>query len=364
MADYGARRRKVCEVIDGADAFVATNLEGSDVASLRYLCAFTGEGSLVVTEERAVLLTDSRYTEQARQESPDTEILETRMWFTEGLAERLQKDEYHTVAFSASRVTHHWVQAMGKAFGGNLRSLRDPLAPIRAVKDPEELDALREAAAIADRALETVLGELRAGMNEVEVALRLEMLIREDDGDGLAFEVNVSAGENTALNHYRPTLGRRTLRTGDLVLFDFGACVRGYRSDMTRTVCVGPADDQAKEIYRIVLEANKKGIVETVAGAKGVDVDRIAREHIVAAGYGDRFGHGLGHGIGLEVHEKPTLSPRSEDVLQSGMVVTVEPGIYIPGYGGVRIEDDVLVTSAGNEILTGFPKDELIEVGS
>ncbi|UCF09421.1 MAG: aminopeptidase P family protein [Candidatus Bipolaricaulota bacterium] len=364
MADFRERGRRVCESIGDAEAFVAVNLDDSDGSSLRYLSGFTGEGAIVVTSDGVVLLTDSRYTEQARLEASCDEIVELRRWYTAGLAERLKEDGHRRVAFASSRVSHHWVETVGAAFDGDLVALRDPLAAQRAIKDQEEIDALRTAAAIADRAFAVVVEELRAGMNEVDIALRLELLIRESEADGVAFGINVSSGPNTALNHYLPTLGRRTLAEGDLVLFDFGACAAGYRSDMTRTVCVGTADTRAKEIYGIVLEAQRIGIEGTRAGADGVDVDRVVRETIAAAGYGDRFGHGLGHGIGLDIHEKPALSQQSEDRLEPGMVVTVEPGIYIPGYGGVRIEDDVLVTADGNEVLTDFPKDELIEVGS
>jgi Xaa-Pro aminopeptidase len=364
MVDYGGRRARALREVGEVDALVLTNQEGSDAVSIRYASGFTGEGALVLAADRSLLLTDSRYTEQASREAPDLEVVETRAWSTGELAQRLEEEGWRRVAFAAARVSYHWVETMQSRFGGELVSVKDPVAALRLQKESSEVAALRTAGACADAALKALLEELRPGMNEVDAALRLEFLIRQGGADGIAFEINVSAGENTALNHYRPTLGRRTIAPGDLVLFDFGACVDGYRSDMTRTVCVGPASPRSREIYAHVLEANRLGIEAARAGASGVEVDRVARDAIAAAGYGEFFGHGLGHGIGLEVHERPTLSPRSEDTLAPGMVVTVEPGIYLPGYGGVRIEDDVLITKDGHEILTEFPKASLMEVGT
>ena len=364
MSEFVERRQRALQLIGEADALVLVNLEGSDAVSLLYLTGFTGEGALVLAADGALLLTDSRYTEQAAREAPDVKRSETRTWYTGDLAEQLVAAGRQRVAFASARVSHHWVKTMRERFAGELISLEDPLAVLRAKKAPSEIAALREAAAIADDALATVLEEVQPGMSEVDVALRLEFLIRGSGADAIAFDVNVSAGENTALNHYRPALGRRTLTAGDLLLFDFGACVRGYRSDMTRTVSVGAAEPRAREIYQHVLEANLLGLQAAKPGAKGTDVDRMVRDQIADAGFGDYFGHGLGHGIGLEVHEKPTLSPRSEDTLAPNMVVTVEPGIYLPGFGGVRIEDDVLITEEGNDVLTRFPKSELLEVGT
>jgi len=364
MAAFEERCQRTLAEIQGAEAFIATNHEGSDAVTLRYLTGFTGEGTLLVSADKVLLLTDSRYVEQSRREAPTLAVEECRTWYTTGAVDALFREGAGRVAFASSRVTHHWVQTVEAAFDGELLAVEDPVAALRLHKSADEVEALRRAAGIADVAFEEIVDWIQPGMNEVEIALRLELLIRESGAEGVAFEVNVSAGENTALNHYRPTLGRRTLAPGDLVLVDFGACVNGYRSDMTRTIAVAPADPKAKEIYQLVLEANRLGVEEAIPGARGVDVDRVVRQFIAERGHGEHFGHGLGHGIGLEVHEKPTLSQRSEDVLAAGMVVTVEPGVYLPGYGGVRIEDDILITEGGHEVLTGYPKDTLIEVGS
>ena len=362
MGDYGQRRRDLMSRIENA-AYFAFNLEGSDPASLRYLTGFTGEGALLLTDSDALLLTDSRYTEQARQETENLRIEEGRAWYLKGAAEAFGRVGVRRVVFPSSRVAHYWVEEISKLGDFELAPDRDPLIESRSIKSPSEIQALKEAAGIADRALETLLPTLRIGMDEVEIALELEMLIRTSDAEGLAFDVNVSTGPNTALNHYNPTHGRRPIASGDLLLFDFGACVRGYRSDMTRTFSVGPATAKAKEIYEIVLRANMAAIAATKSGVTGIAVDAVARDLIGEAGYGDHFGHGLGHGIGLEVHEAPGLSPLSRFTLREGMAATIEPGIYLTGFGGVRIEDDVIVTKDGCEIITDFPKNELIEVG-
>ena len=363
MEIHASRRQALCRLVE-ADAYVAVNPEHADPVTLRYLTGFTGEGALVVTPEHTLLLTDSRYTEQASLETQGVTIEEGRAWIVPGLKEAAVRLGLRRVAFPASRVTYDWVEKMRAASDIEWVSERDLVGELRTIKTDEEIDSLRRAAAIADSALEQLVPEIRAGMSEVEVALRLEILVREHEGsDGLGFPINASAGPNTALNHYDPILGRRNLQDGDLLLFDFGACCGGYRSDITRTFAVGHADDRAQEIYDIVLRANRAAIDAVRSGVIGSQVDRVARDLIAGAGHAEHFGHGLGHGIGLEVHEAPSLSAKSEVVLAPGMVATIEPGIYLAGFGGVRIEDDVVVTESGCELLTSFPKDRLTVVG-
>jgi len=362
MPDTVHRQQQLLERIT-ADAFISVNLEGSDPVSIRYLTGFTGEGALILSKAECVLLTDSRYTEQAKIETEGLTIKELRGWNLKGLFDALVERKPTRVVFSASRASLQWFKDL-KALGTlELSSEKDLVAQLRRTKTPAELEHLRKAAAIADQALEQLVTEIRIGMTETQIALRLEVLIRESDAQGIAFDVNCSAGPNTALNHYDPSLNPTCIKEGDLLLFDFGAQVQGYRSDITRTFAVGEPQEKALEIYDIVLQSNLKGIDAVRAGVTGIEVDAVSRDHIRDAGYGDYFGHGLGHGIGLEVHEPPGLSPLSKDTLEAGMVVTVEPGIYIPGYGGVRIEDDVVVTASGCEIITAFPKDRLISVG-
>jgi len=350
------------EAIDG-DAYLGLNHEGSDPASIRYLTGFTGEGALLLSKREAVLLTDSRYTEQAKGETDGLSIEEDRGWHLKATADAIAARSLARVAFASSRVSFHWVEEMRKFAGFTLVPQQDPVGLLRRTKSPEEVGHLKRAAAIADEAFAALLPGLRAGMSEAEISLRLEVLIRETDAEGIAFGVNVSAGPNTALNHYNPALAPRILAEGDLLLFDFGACYAGYRSDITRTVSVGRATEREREIYGIVLRANQSAIEAVRGGKAASDVDAVARTLISEAGYGDFFGHGLGHGIGLEVHEAPGLTPQNGNALEPGMVVTIEPGIYLPGFGGVRIEDDIVVSTDGCEVITAFPKDELIEVG-
>lgn len=290
--------------------------------------------------------------------------MEVPLWTSKGLAEALVEGGHRTVAFASTRSTCRWVEVMREKCDLDFVPHKDPVLPLRRVKTEDELAKLRRAAQIADEALEQLVGEIKVGMTEAEVALRLEWIIRQTPGtEHLAFEMNVSAGPNSALNHYSPFHDPQPLRPGQLLLFDFGARVDGYNSDITRTLSVGAPVGDAAAIYDLVLRANCAAIEAAKAGKTGIEVDAVARELIAGERHGKHFGHGLGHGIGLEVHEAPGLSPRSEDTLETGMVATIEPGIYIPGFGGVRIEDDVVITDEGCEVITSFPKDRLIEVG-
>lgn len=362
MTDYALRRQQLLEAIT-TDAFIAFNWEDSDPVTLRYLTGFTGEGSLIVSPQHVVLLTDSRYTEQAAQETCNIEIEEGRGWTVKGLFDGLTKRGLTSCTYSSARVTVFWLEDLQKLGGLQLHSQKDPVAQLRRVKSTDELDHLREAARIADEALAKLVPWIQTGMSEAEIALELEMLIRKSGAEGIAFRTNVSAGANTALNHYNPFHHPANIKQGDFLLFDFGANVCGYRSDITRTFIVGEPTDKDKLVYETVLKANVQAINAIRAGISGIEADAVARNVIVEAGFGANFGHGLGHGIGLEVHEPPGLSPLSKDVLESGMVATIEPGIYFAGGGGVRIEDDVVITDSGCEVITAFPKDELIRVG-
>ncbi len=362
MPDYRNRQRALLEAIE-ADAYLAIDHEGSDPVSLRYLTGFTGEGALLLSERETVLVTDSRYVEQAKRETDGLSIVDDRRWRMTATAEAISARGWDRIVFPSARTSYDWVEGFRKLGDFTLAAEQDPVATLRRTKSPEEIDCLRRAAAIADEAFASLLPELRVGMSEAEIALRLEVLIRRTEAEGIAFDVNVSTGPNTALNHYNPSLDPRPLAEGDLLLFDFGACCGGYRSDITRTVSVGEPEAKAREIYETVLRANLAAIAAVRTGKKASEIDAVARDLIAEAGHAEHFGHGLGHGIGLEVHEAPWLTPQHEDLLEAGMVMTIEPGIYLPGFGGVRIEDDVVVGPEGCEVITGFPKDELIEVG-
>ncbi len=361
LTEYALRRRRLLESIE-SDGYVAVNVEGSDPVSLRYLTGFTGEGALLLSKEHAVLLTDSRYTEQAKQETEQLRIDEVRAWQVRGLLEALHAYGLSDVTVASDRVSVYWLEQVSTE-AVTFHPTRDPVARFRRIKSEQELEYLRAAARAADAAFADLLPWIEVGMTEAHVALELEMRIRRSRVEGVAFGVNVSTGICSALNHYNPFHRPAPLQPGDLLLFDFGVNVHGYRSDMTRTVVVGTPSDRVQRIYQVVLEANQRAIDALRPGMSGVEADAVAREFIAQEGFGDAFGHGLGHGIGLEVHEAPSLSPRSTDTLEPGMVVTVEPGIYFPSLGGVRIEDDVILTDQGCEVITSFPKEELIRVG-
>ncbi len=357
--DYAQRRSALLEKFD-ADAFMVFNLEGSDRVSLYYLTGFTGEGVLFVSHGKTFLLTDSRYTEQAGREVPDLNLIQVTGSFSDATASTCKENGLTRLAFAGERVTYALVDKIRGA-GMEVVALADPIGELRRIKDEMEIARIREAVELTEKSLHQLTDEIKSGMSERELSLCLEYIMRENGAQQVAFDLIIAAGENCALPHYQP--GTRTLQPGDLLLFDIGARCDWYCADMTRVFCVGKASSKAQEIYDIVLAANQAGIAAVHAGAEGKAVDATARDVIAAAGHKEHFGHGLGHGVGLEVHEGPRLSPMSTDVLKRGMTVTVEPGIYLSGFGGVRIEDLVVVTDSGCEVLTSFPKERLIEVG-
>ena len=359
---YEQRRETLLRNLDDL-AFLALNLEGSDAVSLFYLTGFTGEGALLLSSDETLLLTDSRYTEQVEREVPGLPVHEVKHKYLSELAEVIKARAIKKVTFATKRLSHYVVTKLGELDGVELVPKEDPVAELRRIKTKEEISKIREASCLTEKALQELLQQVKIGMNERELALELEWIMREKGAEKPAFELIVAVGENSALPHYRPYPGDREVREGDLLLFDIGTRFEGYCSDMTRTVVVGQASPQAREIYDVVLRANRAGLAVVRPGVSGVNVDAAAREIIAEAGHKDHFGHGLGHGVGLEVHEGPSLSPMSEDTLQAGMVVTVEPGIYLPGALGVRIEELVAITEEGCEVLTSFPCDRLIRVG-
>ena len=337
-------------------------------ANVRYLTGFTGSSGVVVVSRQAaappVLVTDFRYVEQAAQQAPGTRVVQFQDRMEPTLASVLAELNLQKVGFEADHVSYRqasrWMEEMA---GVRWVPLEQQVESLRAIKAEEELALIRQAVAIADRAFEHILSVMRPGMTEKEVAWRLEVFMREAGAEGLAFPVIVASGPNGALPHAVPT--DRALQGGDLVVLDFGCVVGGYCSDMTRTVVVGPeVPPRAREVYELVRRAQQVGVESVRPGLTGREVDGAARAVIEEAGFGDYFGHGLGHGVGLEVHEPiPRLARTADMVLQPGMLTSVEPGVYLPGYGGVRIEDLVLVVPDGRQVLTGSTK-ELVCVGA
>ncbi|MBB5152768.1 M24 family metallopeptidase [Saccharopolyspora phatthalungensis] len=343
----------------------------TDLLNIRYLTGFTGSNAALMvhaadgpgTEERTVLCTDGRYLIQAESQVPDlVRVIERASDLA--LAERIGADaaEFRRVGFESQHVTVDRRDALAEA-AGKAELVRAPglVERLRLIKDETEIEALRMACAAADRALAGLIehGGLRPGRTELEVARELETRMLDHGAAGPSFETIIAAGPNSAVPHHRPT--DAVLAAGDFVKMDFGALVDGYHSDMTRTVVLGKPADWQREIYELVRASQAAG-----RAALGVDtdvkaVDNAARAVIEDAGYGEQFLHGLGHGVGLEIHEAPTLSQRGDGRISAGMAVTVEPGVYLAGQGGVRIEDTLVVRPSTPELLTLTTK-ELVEV--
>jgi Xaa-Pro aminopeptidase len=326
----------------------------------RYITGFTGTaGMALVTERDAVLVTDFRYVNQVRQQAPHFDVYRHDGDIFQAVADLCRQRGFKSLAFEQDHLTYGEVVKLRKSMGNQETvPVSQVVEPLRAVKDKEEQDVIREAAAIADRAFERILEELRPGRTEREIALSLEIMLREMGADSSSFDMIVASGPRSAFPH--GVASDRVMEKGDLVTLDFGAYYRGYCSDITRTVALGSPNDKQREIYEVVREAQQAAVDAIRPGLAGREVDRVARDRIKAHGYAEYFGHGTGHGLGLELHEAPRLSPRGEDILEPGMVVTVEPGIYLPDFGGVRIEDDVIVTENGCEVLTKSPKHLII----
>jgi Xaa-Pro aminopeptidase len=350
-------RLAACLVERGLDAFLV-----SDLVNVRYLTGFTGSnaGLLVFAGDTPpVLATDARYRTQAARQAPDLHTTIHRACGRHLLARAATADA-RRIGFESHVVTVDGFDALSRELAdqrGELVRASGTVERLREVKDAGEVALLRLACEAADAALTELIqaGGLRPGRTERAVARELESLMLDHGADAPSFETIVAAGENSAVPHHRPT--DAVLAAGDLVKIDFGALVAGYHSDMTRTFVLGPAAAWQQEIYAVVAAAQQAGVQALEAGAELRRVDAAARDVIAAAGYGEYFGHGLGHGVGLQIHEAPALGSTVTGTLRAGAVVTVEPGVYLPDRGGVRIEDTLVVGRRGPELLTGFPKE-------
>jgi Xaa-Pro aminopeptidase len=356
----------------GLDALVVTA-----PANITYLTNFTGSSAIVVVEaDRIAFLTDFRYrttieeTHGTAHECPALELVVVEGAYDAALARALASGALRRVGFDAASLTvarHNWLRAAltAQASAVELVATERVVERLRVVKDDYEIETLREAARRLSRVAASVADAVRRGTTEREVALEIDVRLRQAGFSRSAFDTIVASGPNSALPHARPT--ERTITEGDLVVLDFGGVYDSYCVDLTRTVSVGKADARVKEVYGAVREAQVCAVAAVGPGASRFAIDAAARDALSARGLGEAFGHGTGHGLGIEVHEDPRVTRRRPDVdagdeaVAPGMVFTIEPGAYFPGWGGVRIEDDVLVTNSGVEVLTEGSTD-LLEI--
>ncbi len=332
----------------------------TDLRNIRYLCGFSGtEGALLLAPDRAWFLCDSRYTAQAAEEVQGADVMECAPIRIDTVAALAHEFGLDRIGFEAAHTNVSAFRRMsGMLTGIDLVELGSDLDEIRICKDRVEIELLSSVASLSSQALTTVLEIIKPGVREVDIALALELEMRRRGADGRAFDFIVASGERGAMPHGRAS--DKVIRSGELVTIDFGALKDGYHSDETVTVACGSPGIREQEIHSIVRTAHDLAIEAVRPGISCKDLDEIARSYIRDKGYGNNFGHGLGHGIGLEIHEMPTLSPRGAAVLEEGMTITIEPGIYIPGFGGVRIEDTLVVTGDGCRVITSADKQLLV----
>jgi Xaa-Pro aminopeptidase len=325
----------------------------SHLPNIRYLSGFTGSSAmLVVTPAGQTLVTDFRYASQAPAEVANfAEVAIDRANVWELLGRILAQLEVGTLAFESQHLTVADAERLGSLGSYRLTPTLDLVERLRVSKSPDEVDAIRRAATLAQEALESVLPTVRPGLTELEVAAALEAALRRLGSEWHPFPTIVASGPRSALPHARST--GRTIAAGELLLLDFGAQLDGYCADLTRVAVVGArADSRQREIHAVVEAAQQRAITQVRAGLSGREADALARDLIAARGFGELFGHSLGHGLGLEVHEAPRLSPTAEAALPLGAVVTIEPGVYLPGWGGIRLEDDVFLGPDGATVLS------------
>lgn len=339
----------------GLDAILIT-----DPINRRYITGFTGTaGMVIVSKNGAVLVTDFRYIEQATEQAKGFTIVEHKQAIEQEVKDQLAHLQVKKLGFEQDHVTYRAFSRYKELFDVELIPVSQVVEQLRLIKTEEEIAILKQAAEIADAAFEHILSFIKPGVREIEIANELEFFMRSKGATSSSFDIIVASGHRSALPH--GVASEKEIQTGELVTMDYGAIYQGYCSDITRTVAVGKVSDELRKIYDIVLAAQKRGVEQIKAGMTGKEADATTRDYIVEHGYGEYFGHSTGHGLGLEVHEEPRLSVQSEAVLKPGMVVTVEPGIYLPQIGGCRIEDDIVITEHGNERLT-FANKEFIEL--
>ncbi len=338
------------------EAVIITNLK-----NVRYLCGYTGSnGTLLVTKKNAVFFTDFRYQEQCQREiNGCAEIAITKNGEDKAVFEKINELGIKSLGFEKSLDVERFLHFSNNFKGDKLVPTENLVEELRQFKDDDEAIALQTAFDIADNSLASLLEDISLGMSEIEIAALLEFYMKLNGSEMPSFDTIVASGPNSSCPHHQPT--DRKIKNGDMLKIDFGATYKGYHSDMTRTFFIGKATAKFKKIYGIVAEAQAKAIQAIKIGEECKKIDAIARKVITDAGYAKNFGHGLGHSFGLEIHEKPAFSPLNPSIIQVGHTYTVEPGIYLPGWGGIRIEDSFMITKDGIHQFTHFPN-ELIEL--
>lgn len=325
----------------------------------RYMSNFTGSsGVVLISEEKALFITDFRYVEQAQKQCEGYEVVKHLGAIPEEVALQVKNLGITKLGFEQDHLTFSSYKTYEKEVDAEMVPVSGAIEKLRLIKTDSEIKILKEAADIADAAFKHILDFIRPGISELDVSNELEFFMRKAGATSSSFDIIVASGHRSALPH--GVASDKIIEKGEFVTLDFGAYHKGYVSDITRTLAVGEPSEKLKEIYNIVLEAQLRGMDGIKPGMSGKEADALTRDYITAKGYGEYFGHSTGHGIGLEVHEGPGLSVKSDIILEPGMVVTVEPGIYIPGLGGVRIEDDTLITKDHNESLTHSTKELII----
>lgn len=342
-------RQKIGE--KGLDALFVSQAENR-----RYLSGFTGSsGYLLITPSDSILATDSRYTEQAGSQAPEFKIFQTQGAISKWFNELLSSFDMKKIGFDANDISFAAYRSMTSDIcGKELVPTEGIVESLRSVKDADELALIMKAVTVSDAAFEKVAAGIQAGMTEAEVAWSLEKAMRENGSGVLPFDIIVASGPNAARPHHQPT--NRPIADGEPVIIDMGANVEGYTSDLSRTMYIGKRNEKFDKIYDLVLGAQLTAITTIESGMTGDTADSLARTVIEQGGYGEHFGHGLGHGVGLATHEAPRLGKESKDILTDGMVFTIEPGIYIGGWGGVRIEDMAVIREGRAQVLTGAHK--------
>ena len=340
----------------GADALLLL-----DEADMHYVCGFSpSEGMILVTPTAVFQLVDSRYTESARLHAADTrvQVTEITTGFWDELNALLAKIDCKILLFEDRTIAYRQYTQLQGIFSGELRPVANGVMDLRNVKEPWEIDLMKTANRIAEKAFLELLNDVKPGKTEKELAARFDYLMALGGSDGVSFDTILLTGAHTSMPHGVPE--NREVQKGDFVLFDFGATYRGYHSDMTRTVAVGHVTEEMETVYNTVLKAQLAGIAAAKADVTGAAVDGAARQVIADAGYGPYFGHSFGHSVGVEIHENPNATPSNSKPLPAGAVISAEPGIYLPGKLGVRIEDVIVITEQGCQNITLASKELLI----